>query len=102
MSAAGVLLVQKLATLPLSFPGQDRWLRENGTEQAIRLFDEFGWRADWVRLTEIGAFLFPDLAASTQHNYTLALINMLVAEGRATRSPQLLYRHGKVSFEVTP
>lgn len=97
-----VLQVQKLAKFPLSFPGQDRWLRENGTAQAIRLFDEFGWRPDWVRLTEIAEFLFPRLAWSTRRNYTRALVAMLVAEGRETRQPQLLYRHGKVSFEVSP
>jgi len=100
MSAAGILQVQKLAVLPVCFTGQDRWLRENGTEQACRMFDQFGWRDDWVRLSEIAAALFPHLSYPTRRNYTRALVAMLVAQGRETRNPQLVYRHGKVSFDV--
>lgn len=96
---------EQLAALPVCFTSRDqqtKWLASNGCDVAIRLFDSFGWKPGWVPITQIAIGLFPTLAPSTGRNYTLAVVRMLVAEGKFTKEPQLLYKHGAVSFDVPP
>ena len=86
--------------LPVAFAGQASWLKRFARDEAIRLFDDHGWRHGWIPAAQIAQAMWPDLAPSTRGNYLRALLAYLVAEGKATGEPQVLVRHGKLAFSI--
>ena len=93
----------QLRALPVCFAGhevQDAWLQAHGTDEACRLFDEFGYVKGWLRLSAVAEAFYPDLSPSARCNKLRAVVLMVVAGGKVTGSPQVWYRHGRISFEA--
>jgi hypothetical protein len=86
--------------MKLYFSGQKVWLERHAKAEADRFFDEHGWRKDWVSTSFLAEKMWPHLGHMARNNYMRALLAYLVDEGRQTGNPQVLVRHGQVSFEV--
>ena len=82
------------------FSGQSAWLARKGENAICCLFDEHGWREGWISKSALAHALYPALSATAAANYLAAMLDYLVVEGRLTREPQVLVRHGQVSFDV--
>lgn len=82
-----------------TFTGVERWLEIHASEAAGKLFDDHGWKQDWLSKTEIGEAVFPTVKSGTARKYIDALLQFLVEEGVKTGRPQVAVNRGKFTFE---